>query len=56
MEQTLVLLKPDSIQRALAGEVISRLERRGPPTGVRRAPPAESARTRAKSWKESWPS
>ena len=29
MEQTLVLLKPDSIQRALAGEVISRLERRG---------------------------
>lgn len=29
MEQTLVLLKPDSIQRALAGEVISRLEKRG---------------------------
>lgn len=29
MERTLVLLKPDSIQRGLAGEVISRLERRG---------------------------
>ena len=29
MERTLVLLKPDSIQRGLVGEVISRLERRG---------------------------
>ena len=29
MERTLVLLKPDSIQRGLAGEVISRLGRRG---------------------------
>jgi len=29
MERTLVLLKPDAIQRGLAGEVISRLERRG---------------------------
>jgi nucleoside-diphosphate kinase len=29
MERTLVILKPDAIQRGLAGEVISRLERRG---------------------------
>ena len=29
MERTLVLLKPDAIQRSLAGEIISRLERRG---------------------------
>ena len=29
MERTLVLIKPDAIQRGLAGEVISRLERRG---------------------------
>lgn len=29
MERTLILLKPDAIQRGLAGEVISRLERRG---------------------------
>ncbi len=29
MQQTLVLLKPDAIQRGLAGEIISRLERRG---------------------------
>ena len=29
MEQTLVLLKPDAVQRALVGEIISRLERRG---------------------------
>ena len=29
MEQTLVLVKPDGVQRALIGEVISRLERRG---------------------------
>ena len=29
MERTLVLVKPDAIQRGLAGEVISRLERRG---------------------------
>ena len=29
MEQTLVLVKPDGVQRGLAGEVISRLERRG---------------------------
>lgn len=29
MERTLVLLKPDAIQRGLAGEIISRLERRG---------------------------
>lgn len=29
MEQTLVLVKPDGIQRGLIGEVISRLERRG---------------------------
>ena len=28
-EQTLVLVKPDGVQRGLAGEVISRLERRG---------------------------
>ena len=29
MERTLVLIKPDGVQRGLAGEVISRLERRG---------------------------
>jgi len=29
MEQTLVLLKPDALQRDLIGEVISRLERKG---------------------------
>ena len=29
MENTLVLLKPDAIQRALTGEIIARLERRG---------------------------
>ena len=29
MEQTLVLVKPDGVQRGLTGEVISRLERRG---------------------------
>ena len=29
MEQTLILVKPDAMQRGLAGEVISRLERRG---------------------------
>ena len=29
MEQTLVLVKPDGVQRGLIGEVFSRLERRG---------------------------
>ena len=29
MERTLVLVKPDGVQRALVGEIISRLERRG---------------------------
>jgi nucleoside-diphosphate kinase len=29
MERTLVLLKPDAVQRGLAGEIISRFERRG---------------------------
>ena len=29
MQRTLVLVKPDGVQRGLAGEVISRLERRG---------------------------
>lgn len=29
MERSLVLVKPDGVQRALVGEVISRLERRG---------------------------
>ena len=29
MEQTLVLVKPDGVQRSLIGEVISRLEKRG---------------------------
>jgi nucleoside-diphosphate kinase len=28
-ERTLVLIKPDAIERALAGEILSRLERRG---------------------------
>jgi nucleoside-diphosphate kinase len=29
MERTLVLIKPDAIQRGLAGEILHRLERRG---------------------------
>ncbi len=29
MECTLVLVKPDGVQRGLIGEIISRLERRG---------------------------
>ncbi len=29
MERTLVLIKPDAVQRGLMGEIISRLERRG---------------------------
>jgi nucleoside-diphosphate kinase len=29
MERSLVLIKPDAIQRALAGEIISRVERKG---------------------------
>ena len=29
MEQTLVLIKPDGVQRGLIGEIIGRLERRG---------------------------
>jgi nucleoside-diphosphate kinase len=29
MEQTLVLVKPDGVQRGLIGEIINRLERRG---------------------------
>jgi nucleoside-diphosphate kinase len=29
MERTLVLIKPDAIQRALAGRILARLERRG---------------------------
>jgi nucleoside-diphosphate kinase len=29
LEQTLVLLKPDAVQRGFVGEIISRLERRG---------------------------
>ena len=29
MEQSLILVKPDGVQRGLIGEVISRLERRG---------------------------
>jgi nucleoside-diphosphate kinase len=29
MQRTLILIKPDAMQRALAGEIISRLERKG---------------------------
>jgi nucleoside-diphosphate kinase len=29
MQRTLVLLKPDAVQRGLVGEIVSRLERRG---------------------------
>ncbi|HQA67762.1 MAG TPA: nucleoside-diphosphate kinase, partial [Aggregatilineales bacterium] len=29
MERTLVLIKPDGVQRGLIGEIISRFERRG---------------------------
>lgn len=29
MERTLILVKPDAVQRGLAGEIISRFERRG---------------------------
>ena len=36
MERTLILVKPDAMQRGLAGEVLSRLERRGlRPVGLR---------------------
>ena len=30
MQRTLVLIKPDGVQRGLVGEILSRLERRGP--------------------------
>ena len=29
MEKTLILVKPDGVQRCLSGEILSRLERRG---------------------------
>jgi nucleoside-diphosphate kinase len=29
MERTLVIIKPDGVQRGLIGEIISRLEKRG---------------------------
>lgn len=29
MEQTLIIIKPDALQRSLVGEIISRLERKG---------------------------
>jgi nucleoside-diphosphate kinase len=29
LEQTLVLIKPDAVQRALAGEILARFEKRG---------------------------
>ena len=29
MERTLILLKPDALQRSLLGEIISRFERKG---------------------------
>ncbi|HET9493506.1 MAG TPA: nucleoside-diphosphate kinase, partial [Chloroflexia bacterium] len=29
MERTLVLLKPDAVQRGLLGEILARFERRG---------------------------
>jgi len=29
MERSLVLIKPDAIQRGLAGEIVSRLEKKG---------------------------
>ncbi|MYE54483.1 MAG: nucleoside-diphosphate kinase, partial [Chloroflexi bacterium] len=29
MQRTLVLIKPDAVQRGLSGEIIARLERRG---------------------------
>ena len=29
MEQTLIILKPDTVQRSLIGEIINRIERRG---------------------------
>jgi nucleoside-diphosphate kinase len=32
-EKTLVIVKPDGVQRGLIGEVVSRLERRGKSTG-----------------------
>ena len=36
MEKTLVLLKPDTLQRSLVGPIISRLEQRGLKIGVAR--------------------
>ena len=36
MERTLILIKPDAMQRGLAGEIIARLERRGlKPAGMK---------------------
>ena len=29
MEKTLVIVKPDGVQRGLVGEIVTRLERRG---------------------------
>ena len=29
MEQTFVMIKPDGVQRALVGEIISRIEKKG---------------------------
>ena len=29
LDRTLILVKPDAVQRGLAGEILSRLERRG---------------------------
>ena len=29
MERTLIIVKPDGVQRALVGEIIARFERRG---------------------------
>ena len=30
MERTLIILKPDAVQRGLCGEILTRFERKGP--------------------------
>lgn len=35
MEQTFVMIKPDGVQRALVGEIISRIEKKGKSSACR---------------------
>ena len=44
MNRTLVICKPDAVERGLSGEIIARLERKGPAPGRRGAAPASTER------------